>query len=77
MFGLTDKVFGNHRGVGCGISDHRNFGRAGKHINANAAIKHTFRLGHKAVARADQKPGRLAGKQAKCHRRDTLHTAQR
>ena len=58
MFGLTDKIFGNHRGISCFISNHRNFSRASKHINTNAAIQHAFCLSHKPIARAYQEPGR-------------------
>ena len=76
MLGLADEIFGHNLRIGAVVGNHGDFGGAGEHVDADAAIEHALGLGDEAVARTDQNAGRLAGEQAEGHRRDALHPAK-
>ena len=63
--------------IGGFIGKHKTVGGARDHVDADTAKQDTLGFGDKLVAGADKNVGFWQAKQAKCHRRDALHAAQR
>ena len=76
VLGLADEIGRDNGRVGASICDNCDLRWPGEDINADGAEQHALCLGDEFVAGTDEDIGRLAGKQAEGHRRNSLHAAE-
>ena len=71
-----EQVGGDKLGIGVGVRDHDDLGRAGEQVDADRAEQLALGLGDVGVAGADDHVGGLEALDPECHRRQRLHAAE-